>query len=142
MSVDDQTAEQWARSHHFSEPLRLAEVEAGVLAREPVAGTGLPLWVHAVGAVGWFFVGIAFLLGAGASLLGLLAVWLAGRDAAGGSELWMGVTQVVYVCSAFAYAFYLVEVRARKAPAGRRHGLRGCHGGRECGDVHGAALDV
>jgi hypothetical protein len=113
--VDDQTAEQWVQSHQFSEPLRLAEVEAGVLTREPVAGTGLPLWVRAVGAVGWIFVGIAFLLGAGASLLGLLAAWLAGRDAAGGSGLWMGVTQLVYVCSAFAYAFYLVEVvRARR----------------------------
>jgi hypothetical protein len=110
VSTDDESVEQWARSHHFSEPLRLAEVEAGVLAREPVAAPGLPLWIHAIGAVGWIFMGIAFLLGAGASLLGLLAAWLAVRDAPGDSGSWMGVAQLVYVCSAFAYAFYLVEV--------------------------------
>ena len=115
MTVDDQTVEQWAQTHRFSEPLRLAEVEAGVMARGPAAGSRMPLWVHALGAVGWFFMGIAFLLGAGASLLGLLAAWLADRDAAGGSGFWMDMTQLVFCVCALAYAFYLVEVvRARR----------------------------
>lgn len=117
VDVDDWSAEQWARTHDFSEPLRLAEVEAGVLAREPVAVPGLPLWVHAVGAVGWVFMGISYFLGMGAPVLGLLTAWLAGQESSGASDAWMSVTQLVFCVSVPTQAFYLVEVVRAK----RRH---------------------
>ena len=80
MSADGQSVEEWAQSHRFSQPLRLAEVEAGVLARSPATGTGMPGWVAAVGALGLLSLAIFSLIGPGVSVLGLATVWLAGRE--------------------------------------------------------------
>lgn len=116
MSVNDESVEQWAREHPFGQPLRLGEVEAGVLARTPLAGTGTAWWVGAIGAVGWLSMGVFFLLGPGVALVGLLAIWLAGQEAPpGGTDVWITVSGLAFGVGSLAYALYLVEVvRARR----------------------------
>ena len=116
MSVNDQSVEEGARAHPFSQPLRLGEVDAGVLARAPLAGTGTAWWVGAIGAVGWLSMGVFFLLGPGVALVGLLAIWLAGQEAPpGGTDPWITVSGLAFGVGSLAYALYLVEVvRARR----------------------------
>lgn len=118
MSVNDQSVEEWARSHPFSEPLRLGEVEAGVLAHEPLGGTGTSWWVGAIGAVGWVSMAVMFFLGPGVAVVGLLAIWIAGGDAPpGGTDVWTTVAGLAFGVGSLAYALYLVET----VRAGRRH---------------------
>lgn len=119
MGVSDQSVEEWARSHPFGQPLRLGEVEAGVLARAPLPGTGTSWVVGALTGVGWLSMVVAFFLGPGVALVGLLAVWIAGRDAPpGGLDVWIDVAGLVFGVGSLAYAFYLVEVvRSRRRQA-------------------------
>ncbi len=116
MSVNEQPVEEWARSHRFSEPLSLGEVESGVLARPPADDTSLPLWVAGIGALGWVAMGFFFLVGPGIGFFGLLAIWLAGRETPpGGAEFWTTVAMLVFAVGALSLALYAVEVvRARK----------------------------
>lgn len=116
MNVNDQPVEEWAKSHRFSEPLRLGEVEDGVLARPPADGTGMPWWVAGIGALGWVAMGLFFLVGPGIGLIGLLAIWLAGQESPpGGADLWTNVAMFVFAMGSLSLAFYAVEVvRAKK----------------------------
>jgi len=116
---DDRSVEEWARSHPFSQPLRLGEVESGVLSRAPLGGGGVSWGVGAVAAVGWLSMAVVFVLGPGVALIGLLAIWLAGRESPpGGTDVWITVAGLAFALGALAYAFYLVEVvRARRRQA-------------------------
>lgn len=112
----DQSAEEWAESARFSEPLRLGEVEQGILARRPVKATGAPWWASVLGVVGWAALALAFILGPGVSLLGAVFVWLGTQaDPPAGADFWLGTARWVFLLGALAYVFYLVEVmRARR----------------------------
>lgn len=73
----DPTAVEWARREPFTQPLRWGVVEAGILAREPVAGalSGRErLFAGGVGATGYVFVALFAALTWGAALIGLVLV--------------------------------------------------------------------
>lgn len=116
MNVYDQSAKEWAESAHFSEPLRLGEVEQGILARRPVKARSAPWWVSLLGVVGWAALALAFIIGPGVSVLGALFVWLGTKaDPPAGSDFWLGMARWVFLLGALAYVFYLVEVvKARR----------------------------
>ena len=99
------SAEEWAQSARFSQPVRLGEVEQGILARRPVEAPRSPWWVFLVGAVGWAAMAFAFIIGPGVSMLGALLVWLG----------WLAAARWVFLLGALAYGFYVVElVKARR----------------------------
>ena len=71
------TAVEWARREPFTQPLRWGEVEAGILAREPVPGalSGRErLLSGGIGSIGCFFVALFVTLTWGAASLGLVLV--------------------------------------------------------------------
>ena len=118
MSANDRSVEEWARTHPFSQPLRLGEVEGGILSRPPLTGPGTGWAVGVIAAVGWLSMGVFFLLGPGVALLGLLAIWLAGRAAPpGGRDVWVDVAGLVFAVGSLVYVFYLAQV----VRTGRRH---------------------
>lgn len=80
----DATAVEWARRASFTQPLSWGEVEAGILAREPVPESlsgRERLLAGGIGAIGYFFVALFAALTWGAALIGLLLVaWGTRRD--------------------------------------------------------------
>lgn len=102
--MSDQSVEEWARTTRFGDPVKLGDVEKGVLAREPVSAPAMPWWMPIMTLVGWSSLGIGWTLGFGLPILGLLSIWI-GRDDAGGN--WWRVAQMIFVVSALTQASLL-----------------------------------
>ena len=115
MGVNDESVEEWARSSRFSQPLRLGEVEAGILARRPAASESLGKSFPFLRALTWPVLAFAFLLGPGLALLGLLAVYLGtGQEPPVGDNGWLRVAHLIFVVGAFTELSALVDaVRSR-----------------------------
>ncbi len=110
MNVNEQSVEEWAESAHFSQPLRLGAVEAGILARRPAASTSLGRSYPLLVALTWPVLAFAFLLGPGLALLGLLAAWLStSDDPPPDHDFWLSVAHLIFVVGAFTEVFVLVE---------------------------------
>ena len=106
--MNDESVETWARSADFGDPPRLGEVEAGVLARKP-------LWEDRPGAalvaVSWIAGSLAWLLGYGAPILGLLLVFRGTREGSDLRDTWLTLALVLFVGSAYACVSLLLEMR-------------------------------
>ncbi len=110
MGVDDESVEAWARSSHFSQPLRLGEIEAGILARPPAASESLGTSFAFLRALTWPVLTFAFFLGPGLALVGLLAVYLGTeQEPPVGENGWLRVAHLIFVVGAFTELSALVD---------------------------------
>jgi len=108
--VNDQTVDEWAASASFPQPLRLGEVEAGILARRPSASASLGRSYPFLVALTWPFLAVGFMLGPGLALLGLLAVYLGtDQEPPVGQNTWLWVAHLIFVVGAFTELFALVD---------------------------------
>lgn len=114
---NEQSVEEWAKTAEFTTPLQYGEVEAGVLAREPVSAGRMELWMPLLTVGSWAVFGFVYILGLGATVLGMLFVWLGTRQ--GGGQTWLDMAQVVFVGSAFVEICLLFTV----AKSRRREGI-------------------
>lgn len=115
MDANDQSVEQWAKSANFPQPIRLGEVEAGILARRPAASESLGKSYGLVLALIWPVLAVAFMLGPGLAVLGLLAVYLGtSQDAPIGDNTWLWVAHLIFVVGALTELSALIDtVRSR-----------------------------
>lgn len=98
MDVSNQSVEEWAASAQFSLPLRLGDVEAGILARAPAPGTKLGWWYPLVVLVSWAALALAFIFGMGSAIIGSLLVLIGStREDPVFGEQWLGFATFVFL---------------------------------------------
>lgn len=110
MSANNQSVEEWAQSSHFPQPLRLGEVEAGILARPPAASVSLGRSFPLLQALAWPVLAVAFFLGPGLALLGLLAVYVGtSQEPPVGDNTWLWAAHLIFVVGALTELTILAQ---------------------------------
>lgn len=110
--ADDRSVEEWARTAHFPQPVRLGDVEAGILSRAPLKDDH-PWWIPLVGYVGWLFMGLFWFFTFGASVTGTFLIWMGTRTPYADGA-WLSVATMLFWVTTFAGVATLVEQRKEK----------------------------